>query len=254
MIKNQQTYYYDKQITHYILQFMALFSGFEVSVGKKDEQDAGLIAVPIHYSSHDRITHAIMANNTQNSPIRLPAFSTYVKDIDLAPELRKGVGTERRNTYVPVGGLIPNDVTVVQQRQPVPYKMQVELGIHVSNVDQHFQILEQILSIFDPMVTIQTSDSIFDSTRLTTVELTNINLDDLARSDNTNRIIKSILIFKMPIYLALPAESHHRIVEQIRMRVGMVNINDPLTDIVSSLDDQGAQYQTVTDAANIPFV
>lgn len=253
MEKNKQSYYYDKQIYRYVLQFMSIFSVFQVSVGKRDDGvGEGLADVPIHYSSQDRITHAIMAHNTQNTPVSLPAFSVYVKDIELAPDLRKGVGVEKRNAYVPVGGLLQDDVKVVHQRQPVPYYLKLELGIYVSNVDQHLQILEQILSIFDPMITIQTSDGLFDTTRITTVELTNVNLDDITSMDNTNRVIKSTLTFRLPIYLALPADVRDDVVKKILIRVGMINSSTALNDIVTELDAEGFQYQTVADALNIP--
>ena len=49
MSYKQDGYYYDKQITNYILQFMAIFSGLQVRVGKFGDQEESLIPVPIHY-------------------------------------------------------------------------------------------------------------------------------------------------------------------------------------------------------------
>lgn len=253
MNKLDTTYYYDHQVYRYILQFMAIFSVFQVKVGQRDGQDAGLVNIPIHYASPDRITHAIIAGNTQNTPVRVPAFNVHIKRLYQAPELRKGVGVEKRNAYVPVGGLLPDDVKVVHRRQPVPYWLELELGIYVSNTDQHLQILEQILSVFDPSITMQTSDSLFDVTKITTVELTDIQLDDFAPEDNSNKIIQSKLVFRIPIYLALPADVRDDVVKQILIRVGLVNTNTSLADIVTELDTAGFTYNIVTDANDIPF-
>lgn len=253
MDKNQYTHYYDKQLYRYILQFMAIFSDMQVSVNNRDTGQEELITVHLHYASQDRITHAILAGNTQNTPIRLPAMSVYMKDIDLAPEQRKGVAVERRNAYVPVGGMLPNDVKVVYQRQPVPYTMQIELSMHASSVDQHFQLLEQILTLFDPMITLQTSDGIFDATKITSVELKRINIDDTTVQEINSRIIRTTMVFELPIYLSLPADVRDNAIHKILVRVGMINSGDLPEDAINIFDQSGILYDVVTDAADIPF-
>ena len=253
MIKNTYTYYYDRQLYKYILQFMSIFSVFQVKVGKRDEHEAELISVPIHYSSGDRVAASIIANNTQNTPIRLPAMAVYLKDIQMAPELRKGVGVERRNVMVPVGGLIPDDVQVIHQRQPVPYNVILEVAMFVSNIDQQLQLIEQIATLFDPSVILQVTDGIFDPARLTTVELTDIRLDDTTSQQDT-RLIQNLLTFKVPVYLQLPANIRHDFVSKINMRIGIVNSGAISSeDILQQLDNEGFNYQTILDANNIPF-
>ena len=184
-------YYYDKQITNFILQFMAIFSGLQVQVGKWGTEDESLISVPIHYGDADRVVAAIMADNTQNKPIRLPVMSAAIRGFDVALNRMHGTGTERRNTYVPVGGLVPDDMIVVHQRTPTPYDMEVELSIWVSNNDQHFQILEQIMPLFDPQLNIQTSDAVFDMARLTSVTLTSGPTLDANYPSGTDRRLHS---------------------------------------------------------------
>lgn len=251
--KNKYTYYYDRQLYRYILQFMSIFSVLQVSVGKRDDREPGLISVPIHYGSPDRVTAAILAQNTQNSPIRLPAMSAYLSDVDLAPELRKGVGAERRNVVVPVGGLLPDDAEVVYQRQPVPYHIMVELTVHVSNVDQQWQIMEQITTLFDPTITIQTSDNLFDPAKITSVELVNIKMDDATAQEDT-RLIQTVYVFKIPVYLQLPSNIKHNIVETIKMRVGIVNSSVSISDdIVQQLDTDMVDYETILSAQDLTF-
>lgn len=212
-------FYYDRQVKKYLLQFMTVFAGMQVRVGKKGDTPERLIPVPVHYGSRDRVTAAIFTNNTQNKPLRLPVISAYLNSIDLAPELRKGIGAVRRDTYLPRGGILPDDITVVRQIMPVPYKATAEIALYTSNMDQHFQVIEQILILFDPILQIQTSDAPFDWGKITTIELTGIRFDENYPPGTDRRIINSVLEFTFPIYLSAPVNVKHDIVETIHIRL-----------------------------------
>ena len=171
-------FYYDQQIKKYLTQFMAIFAGMQVSIGKNDSSDEEqLISVPIQYGNKDRVVAHILGDHTQNKPLRLPMLSAYVNGINMSPEMRKGVGQTKRQSYLPRGEIFPDGVTTVHQLMPVPYTLSVELAMYASNTDQHFQMMEQILMVFDPTIQIQTSDALFDWTKLTTVTLDGINFD-----------------------------------------------------------------------------
>lgn len=249
---HQAEYYYNGQIQSYILQFMAVFTGLQVMVGKNATQDARLIDVPLMYGHRDRVVAAIIADNTQNKVIRLPTMSAYMRSIDMATEIYAGVGMERRNTYVPVGGLVPDDMKVIHQRRPLPFKLTMELGILSSNTKQHLQILEQLLPLFDPQLNIQRSDSPFDMSRLTSIKLTGISTDSNFPIGTDARVIQSTLSFEVVVYLDTPAEVRRDIVEKIFLRVGAVASNksfDSNYEIIADLDAQGLDYTKVFDAA-----
>lgn len=249
----QQAYWYNDQLKRYIIQFMTIFSGLQVRVGRNESADRNsLIPVTIHYGNHDRVVASLMAENTQNKPVRLPCMTAFMQSLDMAPELMHGIGVERRNTYVPTGGMLPDDARVVHQRAPVPYKMQVQVGIYTSNTDQHFQILEQILMLFEPQLTIQTSDAPFDWTRLTTVKLTNVSIDQQHPIGTDRRIIQSTLMFEVPVYLGSPADVRKDYIKTINLRLGLIDksINES-DDIIATLDDMGVEYQEVASANDI---
>lgn len=252
MAIQQDGYFYNQQFKSYILQFMAIFTGLQVSVGKRDEQDVRLIDVPIHYGHPDRVVASVLSQNTQNMPLRLPVMSAYMRSLDMAPELYAGVGTERRKAYVPVGGLVPDDIEVIYQRKPIPYRMDVDLHIYVSNTDQHFQILEQILPLFDPMLQIQTSDSLFDWTKLTHVKLKSIQVESNFPSSTDRRIIQSTLSFEMPVYMDVPGIVRKEFVQRIFARIGTVDTAAVTNfDIVADLDGQGIPYTEVMSGSDL---
>lgn len=247
-----RAFYYNKQLRRYLVQFMTIFHEMQVSVGKNDEADERLITVPIVNASKDRVVAAIKGGNTQNKPMRLPIFSCQITNLDLAPDRRKGVGNERRNTYLPTGGLFPDDIKVVSQRMPVPYNMGVDLNIWVSNQDQHYQIIEQITMLFDPDLVIQRSDDVFDWTRLTKVELTGIRFDENVPAGAERRLIQTTLSFEMPIYISVPAEVHDKYVKDIFIRLGAIDsTSNSSVEIIQDLDDQGIEYEQIMGLDNV---
>lgn len=243
---NKNEFYYDEQLRKYIVQFAAIFMGLQVEVGKRGSVDAHLVPVPIKVASADRVVAAIKDENTQNKLLRLPLCSCQLIGIELAPELRKGVMQSRRNTYMPTNGVFPDDLKVVEQRMPVPYKAEMELTLYASNQDQHYQMVEQILSIFDPVFQIQLTDEAFDWTRVTTVELTNINFDENFTPGGDRRIIQTTLSFTMPIHLSLPNRVHQRFIKEIYLRIGAVATDAANSfDIIADLNSQQIPYEHV---------
>jgi hypothetical protein len=253
------TFFYNEQLKNYLLQAMAVFAGLKVRIGASETRDPRLITVPIHYAAKDRVVAAIKASNTQNKPLRVPCMSLYLSSISQAPQLNHGVGASRRSPMMPAGGLFPNDIKVIHQTMPVVYKIQVELAILVSNTDQHFQILEQILPVFNPSVQLQTSDDVFDWTRLSTIELVGVNLEQAYPSGTERRIITSTLIFEMPVYLAVPASVKNNFVQSVMIRIGqlgkgqagVVGVSAPEEDILFELDQQNVPADKIFDAADI---
>lgn len=245
-------YYYDSQIKNYTLQFMAIFSGLHVQMGKFGDSSEQLITVPIHYGHPDRVVASVISNNTQNTPLRLPIMSAYVKNLRLDHGRMHGQGVERRTMHVPVGGLIPDDIKVVHQRMSVPYTIEMELGIMCSNTEQHFQILEQILPLFEPMLQLQNSDGPYDMSQIFSVELTGTQIDSPYPVSTKQRMIQSTLSFEMPVWLSIPANVKRDFIERIYVRMGVVNLSSTTSgEILQDLDDGGFAYDLVADGKDI---
>lgn len=251
-MQGKKDFFYDRQLKSYVLQFMAIFADMYVQFGKSETADERLVRVPIVYGSQDRVVAAIVSENTQNKPIRLPAMSAYMTGLTMSPELRKGVGMERRKTNLPTGGIFPDDIDVVHQRQPVPYKATFDLTLWASNTDQHFQILEQILMLFDPTLQIQTSDDVFDWTQITTVELNDIRYEENNPPGVDRRIIQTTLSFTCNVYISAPADVRKDFIKHVLVRVGVVsNMNQSNYDIIAELDQLGFEYQEVFSLDNV---
>lgn len=212
-------YFYDRQLRSYLQQFCCIFQGMMVSTGEHPD-GVKLIQVPTIIGNRDRVVAGLMNDNTMNKLISLPIMSAHMSGLDLAPELRKGISVVDNRTYMPAGGVLPEDLKVMSRVMPIPYMMQLELGIYSSNTEQLHQILEQILMIFDPCVQIQTSDAIFDWTKITFVELTGISNEENYPIGTDRRIINWTLSFSMPIYITPPANVKKNVVETVVANIG----------------------------------
>jgi hypothetical protein len=240
-------FYYDKQVKRYYLQFMAIFAGLQCQIGKNDRSDGEekFISVPIMNGNRDRVVGWTKGEHTQNKPLRLPIMSSNITNIELSPDRRKGVGTTRRETYLPTGGLFPDDIKSVHQYMPIPYKLYIDLSIWASNQEQRFQITEQILPLFDPTLQIQSTDAQFDWKKLTTVELIGVGLEDNYPIGTEKRMLITTLNFEVPIWIGVPDEYKSNFVKDVLVRIGTIDSSSNTNEeIIADLDAQGIPYES----------
>jgi len=237
-------FYYAEQIKTRVTDFMAIFAGLQVQTGKREDGEQKLINVPIRYGDIDRVVAWIKTEATQNKVLRIPLMSAVYNDIQLDDSLRKGVSVDRRFSHMERGGVFPDDIKVIHQMMPVPYRLFMELSIYTSSTDQQLQILEQLLVLFDPTLTLQSGDGTFDWTKMTSVKLEGIGLENNypVGTERNMRVVK--LQFSFPIYLAIPANLRDDFIKDIMVRIGMVN-NASLTneEMIADLDAQGLDYE-----------
>ena len=212
-------FYYNKQIRRYLLQFGAVFQGLQVQFGKDANGEAKHADVPIHYGSMDKIVAALYNGDTNNKMLQLPMMSFYMTGLELAPERRKGVGLTHRRTFMKEGGVFPDDVEVAHRYMPIPYNMNVDLHLFTSNTEQLYQILETVLMLFDPVLSIQTNDHEWDWTKLTTVELVGISNEENYPAGTERRMIQWTLSFVVPIWISPPMDVKSEVVRNIKLRI-----------------------------------
>lgn len=241
-------YYFAAQLKRYITQFSAIFAGMSVRVGVSADQESRLIRVPVVYGSMDRVVAWIKSEQTQNKPLRLPTFSTYLRSIEQAPDLRKGVGATRRSTVARNDGKpFPENVGVVHQLMPIPYRAAFELNVFASNTLQHQQIMEQLLILFDPQLQIQTSDDPYDWTQITTVTMTSIQWEVNFPAGADRRIMQSTLLFEVPLYLSGPAVFKQNYIRDILLRLAVVPSATDFSNSQSVLDQLNEQNSIYID-------
>lgn len=213
-------FFYEGQLRQYLLQFVSIFHGLKVQTGLGECDVQEFITVPTVMGNKDRVAAAIMQGNTQNRVFSLPTMSAYMTGLAPADNRRRTPGMLDQRTTLKVGGIFPDDLTVVKRAMPVPFDMTLELSIYASNTQQLHQILEQILPLFNPDLQIQKSDGPFDWTRITNVTLTDIGNDENYPSGTERRLISWTLQFMMPIYIGIPMGVKDDLVRKIVIQIG----------------------------------
>lgn len=216
-------YYYNKQIKKFIVGFANIFAGLTVRTGQDGCGDITEVEVPIRYGSADRVVSAISSSDTQNKLHTLPMMACYMTGLEIAPDRLKGVNQVDKKSFLEQGDVFPNDVKTMRRVMPIPYNMIMELAIYASSTDQMYQILEQILILFDYDLQLQFNDSSNDWTRLTKLTLTGLNNEENYPAGTERRMIVWTLSFELPVWLSPPAEIRREVIQTIMLRVGNVD-------------------------------
>ncbi len=171
----EQQYFYDKQIRRYIQQFIRLFSGFSVQMGKDDTGLPVMQVVPVRYGDINRMAAHITRENSENIVNTVPFISCYVTNLAMAPELRTfPASTDKvqvvEKKYDDVTGEYlnePGNRYTIERHNPVTYMLSMNCDIWTSNTEQKLQLLEQIMVLFNPTLDVRTSDNPYDWSAVT---------------------------------------------------------------------------------------
>lgn len=236
-------YYYNQQLKKATIVFANIFANMKVRTGKNACGDIEELSVPIRYGSSDRVAAAIANGNTQNRLHTLPIMSCYLTGIEPAPERKHGHGTYDKKSYLEQGGVFPDDVKFIKRLMPTPYDLTYELSIYASNADQAYQILEQILIIFDYEMQVQFNDAIFDWTKITRCTLESIGNEENYPAGTDRRMIVWNLTFRFEAWISPPAEVRQGLIKNISLN--FANMDDP---------EKGCRIYEVDDEGNLaPF-
>lgn len=252
-----QQYFYDRQIRRYIQQFIRLFSGFSVQMGKDEQRLPIYQQVPVRYGDISRMAAHIQRENSENIVNTVPFISCYVNSLDMMAERRvypqfndkvqvfeKAVDPST-NEYINEVG----NTYTIERHQPVPYKLTMNCDVWTSNTEQKLQLLEQILVLFNPTLNIRTTDNPFDWTGLSMVEMTNIVWSSRSVGSSIDDIIDvASLTFDVPVLVNPPAR-----VKQQKLIYNIINElytldDDNLSAFESNepFDQSSLQYTIVT--------
>lgn len=241
-------YFFDNQLRRYLLQFIRIFSDIKI------ESTPGVFKrVPVKYGDMNRMVANILRENSQNTVLSAPQMAAYITNLELAPErrndtmfVRKSRAVERvydsdSDTY----GTEAGNRYSIESYMPVPYNLNVQLDIWTTNTTDKFQIFEQIMTVFNPSVQIQTTDNVLDWSSIFEVELTSLTWSSRGipvGADSPNDFAS--MQFKVPVWISPPSKvSKQRIIKQIVTNVfdtslekaELRGITDPLQSCFDSI-------------------
>lgn len=203
-------HFYDGQIRRYITQVIRMLSNFSYKDG-----DGDFRRVPVMYGDITRQVANILRDNSENKLPSAPRIAVYITGLDIdrnrtsdssfvsKVHVRERAYDEANNEYLNVQG---KNYTV-ERLMPTPYKLTINADIWSTNTDQKLQIIEQIITLFNPSLEIQTTDNYIDWTSLTSVDLDSVNFSNRTIPTGTESTIDvGTLTFSTPIWISPPAK------------------------------------------------
>jgi len=241
-------YFYDGQIRRFLLQFARVFSNFDVEFGANEAgQGPGsgadtLVRVPVRYGDASRQAQTILQNNSANDMPATPLMTFYITDLkyDRARmqepyfvdniRVRQRTYDSNTDTYETTQG----NAFTIERAMPVPYELTINLDIWTSNTNQKMQLLEQILTLFNPGLEIQSTDNYIDWTSLTVLYLKDSRWSNRTIPVNAGTDIDiATLSFTLPMWITPPAKVKKLgVVERI-----IASVYDANGDLCNALTD-----------------
>ena len=207
-------YFYDAQIRRYLLQFMRIFSEFQVNEGKRN----GVTyynKTPVRYADMQRMVAHILKQGSENMVNSTPFMAVSIQSLLIARDRTQDpmlVATEQiaereydtaTNSYKGTQGNLYSTKKIM----PVPYNLTLNVDCWTANTDQKMQLLEQILILFNPSLQLQQNSNPMDWTQIFEVELTDIQWSNRSIPAGVDETIDvATLTFTLPIWLSPPAQ------------------------------------------------
>jgi hypothetical protein len=209
-------FFYDEQIRRFLLQFARIFNNFDVEYGRNEEgTEHTLIRVPVKYGDWSRQAQTVVQNNSASTMPSVPQMTFYVSGLDYdRPRMQEPYFVSkiavRQRTYDEATDsyeVTQGNAFTIERLMPVPYKLTIKLDIWTSNTNQKMQLLEQILTLFNPALEIQSTDNYIDWTSLSVCELQSVQWSSRTIPVGTdNPIDIATLTFALPIWISAPAK------------------------------------------------
>jgi hypothetical protein len=204
-------FFYDNQIRRFLLQFAKIFSNWYVTNGKDPNGNDILIRVPIMYGDQSRQVSTVIANNSASNLPSAPIITYWISGLEYNqswmqnPTFIEKVNVRQRayNTETQSYETTQGQAFTVERLMPVPYTLRMQVDFWTTNYNQKLQLIEQLGTIFNPSLEIQSTDNFVDWTSLSVVYQDGLTFSSRSIPQGTGNPI-DVLSWKfyMPIWLS----------------------------------------------------
>jgi hypothetical protein len=208
-------FFYDQQIRRFLIQFAKIFSMWQVTKGKDPAGNPILMRIPIMYGDSSRQAATILANNSASNLPSAPLLTYYISGLEYDQRrtqdptfvdkmnVRQRSYNSETQTYEQVQGQAFN----VERLMPVPYTLRITVDLWTTNINQKLEFVEQLGTLFNPSLEIQSTDNFIDWTSLSVVYQDGITWTSRSIPQGTgNPIDVFSWKFYMPIWISTPAK------------------------------------------------
>jgi len=170
-------FFYDSQVRRFLIQFAKIFSNWEVTKGKDPAGNDIIVRVPIMYGDSSRQAATIIANNSASNLPSAPLITYYINGLEYNQKWTQDPTfvdkiNVRQRSYNPETQQyeeVQGQAFTVERLMPVPYTLRISVDFWTTNYNQKLQLVEQIGTLFNPALEIQSTDNFIDWTSLSAV-------------------------------------------------------------------------------------
>jgi len=200
-------HFYNESTKKYIVAFSKLFSDFHVKRYDSEGIEVKDIKVPLVYASKRKISYLLQQNeNTKAASIVLPSIGFNIEGITYSSE-------RKLNSL--------NEISVSDTHsmyEGVPYDYDIEVTVRTKYQDDYWQIIEQILYLFKPELTLDVKELDYDDfKRDVMVTLESVTLEDeleLDQAEDSVRSFRAGLGFKLKGYI-YPTSTEDKVIHHV---------------------------------------
>ena len=170
-------YFYDNQIRRFLIQFAKIFSNWQVTKGKDPSGNPIYIRVPIMYGDSSRQASTIIANNSASNTPSAPLITYYISGLEYNqkwtqdPTFIDKINVRQRAYNADTGSYeeTQGQAFTIERLMPVPYTLRITVDFWTTNYNQKLELIEQLGTLFNPALEIQSTDNFVDWTSLSSV-------------------------------------------------------------------------------------
>jgi hypothetical protein len=208
-------FFYDNQIRRFLIQFAKIFSYWEVTKGKDPAGNEILVRVPIMYGDSSRQASTIIANNSASNLPSAPLITYYISGLEYDqrrtqdPTYVDKINVRQRTFNTETGQYesVQGQAFTVERLMPVPYTLRITVDFWTTNYQQKLELIEQLGTLFNPSMEIQSTDNFIDWTSLSVVYQDGLTFSSRTIPQGTaNPIDVMSWKFYMPIWLSTAAK------------------------------------------------
>ena len=170
-------FFYDNQVRRFLIQFGKIFSNWYVTKGKDPAGNDILVRVPVMYGDSSRQASTIIANNSASNLPSAPLITYYITGLEYDqkrtqdPTFIDKIQVRQRsyNTETQSYETVQGQAFTVERLMPVPYTLRMSVDLWTTNYNQKLELIEQLGTLFNPSLEIQSTDNFIDWTSLSVV-------------------------------------------------------------------------------------
>ena len=170
-------FFYDNQVRRFLIQFAKIFSSWQVTKGKDPAGNDILVRVPIMYGDSSRQAATIIANNSASNLPSAPLITYYITGLEYDqrrtqdPTFVDKINVRQRayNSETQSYEQTQGQAFTIERLMPVPYTLRLNVDFWTTNYNQKLELIEQLGTLFNPSLEIQSTDNFIDWTSLSVV-------------------------------------------------------------------------------------